>query len=132
MHAPWPGPERTAHQLAAAACSCTWCAPGPVMRGVDALALLASLQHADGKSAGQCRARIEQLARANAVSRGHNIDLVDVRMLPGSTSPCRRCDGARAGRMHGPGQDRSTRRTSWRPPPAAAPGSRARPGSALR
>ena len=57
---------------------------------------MASLQHAAGKSAGQRRARIEHLARANAVSRGHNIDLVDVRMLPGSTSPCQRRDGARA------------------------------------
>ena len=52
------------------------------MRGADALALVAILQHAAGNRTGQRRARIEQLARANAVSRGHNIDRVDVRTLP--------------------------------------------------
>ena len=35
---PWPGLECTAHQLANAICSCTWCAPGQVVRGADALA----------------------------------------------------------------------------------------------
>ncbi len=64
---PWPGPERTTHQLAAAAYSCTWYAPGQV----------ASQQHA-----GQRRARIEHLASVNVAGYGHNIDLVDVRTLP--------------------------------------------------
>ena len=54
-----PGPERTTHQLANATCSSAWYAPGPVVRGTDALALAATLQHADGKRAGQRRARIE-------------------------------------------------------------------------
>ena len=41
----------------------------------------------------------------------------------GSTSPCRRRDGARVRCMHGAGQDLSAP-GSWRPPPAAAPGTR--------
>ena len=76
-----PGPERTAHQLAAPTCSCTWCASGQVVRGADALALVAILQHADGNCAGQRRARIEHLASSNVAARGRTIDLVDVRML---------------------------------------------------
>ena len=64
------------------ACSCTWCAPGPVMRCADTLALRAILQHADGNRAGQRRARIEHLASVNVASHGHNINLVDVGTAP--------------------------------------------------
>ena len=120
---PWPGSKRTAHQLAAAACSCTWCAPGQVVRSADALALVAILQHADGNRAGQRRARIEHLASINVAGHGRNTADRRRYRFTGSTLPCRRRDGARAGRMHGPGQDRSARRTSWRPP-AAVPGTR--------
>ena len=109
---PWPGPEHTAHQLAAATCSCTWCTLGPVVRAADALALLAILQHADSNRAGQRRARIEHLA--SVAGHGRIIDLVDVRTLPRiHPSPCRR--QGRARRLPGPGQDRGARRTSWRP-----------------
>ena len=53
----------------------------PVVRCAGALALMAILQHAAGKRAGQRRARIEHLARVNVTAHGHNIDLVDVRTL---------------------------------------------------
>ena len=57
-------------------------APGRVVRGADALALVAILQHADGNRAGKRRARIEHLASVNVAGHGRNINLVDVRMLP--------------------------------------------------
>ncbi|WP_219118484.1 hypothetical protein [Janthinobacterium sp. UMAB-56] len=41
-----PGQERTALQLAVAACSDTWRSHGKVVRGTDALGLVAILQHA--------------------------------------------------------------------------------------
>ena len=96
------------------ACSCTWCAPGPVMRCADTLALRAILQHADGNRAGQRRARIEHLASINVAGHGRNTTDRRRYRFPRSTSPCRRRDGARTRRMHGPGQDRGARRTSWR------------------
>ena len=90
--------------------------PGPVVRGADALALLAILQHADGNRAGQRRACIEHLASINVAGDGRNAADRRRYRFPGSTSPCRRHDGARAGRMHGPGQrQRSQPRPQHRP-----------------
>ena len=103
---PWPRPERTAHQLAAAICRCTWCPPGQVV---------------SQQRAGRRSVRIEQLARANVAGHGHNINLVDVGTAPrihiAVPAPRRRQGKARMRVRPCPGPERAAH---GRPPFAGA------------
>ena len=103
---PWPGSKRTAHQLAAAICRCTWCPPGQVV---------------SQQRAGRRSVRIEQLARANVAGHGHNINLVDVGTAPrihiAVPAPRRRQGKARMRVRPCPGPERAAH---GRPPFAGA------------